>query len=993
MNKKIQWLIGKAIREAKYLEIKYLNKKDETKYFWICIYDVTGTGKIKVKGFNVAKEGHIETELEISKIQSAEILRFSTYEVPEGLVEKLENDESLSEFEFSRYKHSLLNYYLECYKANHDPFLHRAHLIDGVDLSIFKSNTEYELKAAQFNKIIQDIYHKDYNRYYEYDLAISEFAIDVRSKGKYVVAFRKLRFDPIQRKLIVDSKTTFNPHFYLSDEKHTLSYYSEMNFSEFEELYHMNREELLETLRKSFTAGEQINTRPEMVVLGYRQIDISEVYDTIHAELIHKQLEVPMAALFERMTLQNRQRRTEPHIVLVDRKANIDQINTVYNALKYPITYVQGPPGTGKTQTILNIIVNCLINRRTVLVSSNNNTPIDGILEKLELGTYKGKKIQFPMLRLGNKDYVASALQVLKERFQVDTKDIPKENLLNVLKEKSKERNKEFLQKLQNHDERLKLKQDLEFVDKLLTQKSNYLLVAERERISKELSSLGELSDSDLIGMYEVIKDNESMLQFFYFESLKYLKNLQKGDFDELKEILALDEIEDQVREFNKWIGIDANMKKLSEAFPIILTTNLSSRKLGNKFKFNLLIMDEAGQCDVSASLIPISKCKNMVLIGDTNQLKPVVIFEEEKNEKLMEYFGINPEHDYYNNSILSLYKRNDNISTNILLAYHYRCGKKIINYSNMRYYERKLNLTKLKREGSLKLLKVRNNNVATKNSSIEEAKEIVDYIKREKLTDVFIITPFRNQDVLLKEVLEEAIKTGEVSKSVACGTVHKIQGHENKTIILSTSISKETTQASYNWIKDNHELLNVAITRAQDNLIVVADTEAIKKLSNRQDDLYALVKYVYENGETEVQQSVTAKFTIGYSNNSLNEDEFYRTLSHYCTVNGAHYQRNVKILSVFPEELNNAEVSKKEFDGVLYEGRKAKVIFELNGNEHYTNKKRLASDKIKMELAKRKGILLMIIPNHMVKHYESITAILNKVRGDAYQRELFEGR
>ena len=99
-------------------------------------------------------------------------------------------------------------------------------------------------------------------------------------------------------------------------------------------------------------------------------------------------------------------------------------------------------------------------------------------------------------------------------------------------------------------------------------------------------------------------------------------------------------------------------MEKFTKVFPIILTTNISSRRLGQKFKFDLLTMDEAGQCDIPTSLIPISKCKNMVLIGDTNQLKPIIVFDEEKNDKLMKQFNIETEYDYYNNSILSSYKK-----------------------------------------------------------------------------------------------------------------------------------------------------------------------------------------------------------------------------------------------------------------------------------------------------------------------------------------------
>ena len=44
---------------------------------------------------------------------------------------------------------------------------------------------------------------------------------------------------------------------------------------------------------------------------------------------------------------------------------------------------IQGPPGTGKTQTILNILANLLIQGKTALVVSNNNSAIKNVQEKL----------------------------------------------------------------------------------------------------------------------------------------------------------------------------------------------------------------------------------------------------------------------------------------------------------------------------------------------------------------------------------------------------------------------------------------------------------------------------------------------------------------------------------------------------------------------------------------------------------------------------------
>ena len=96
-------------------------------------------------------------------------------------------------------------------------------------------------------------------------------------------------------------------------------------------------------------------------------------------------------------------------------------------------------------------------------------------------------------------------------------------------------------------------------------------------------------------------------------------------------------------------------------------------------------------------------------------------------------------------------------------------------------------------------------------------------------------------------------------------------------------------------------------------------------------------------------------------------------------------------LLTVFPEEENNEIVNKKEFDGVLYKGSEPKIVFELNGREHYTKKSRIKSDEIKMELLKVKGIRLLFIPNQYVKHYEFIRELITKFKGDIYQKTLFD--
>ena len=264
-------------------------------------------------------------------------------------------------------------------------------------------------------------------------------------------------------------------------------------------------------------------------------------------------------------------------------------------------------------------------------------------------------------------------------------------------------------------------------------------------------------------------------------------------------------------------------------------------------------------------------------------------------------------------------------------------------------------------------------------------------YIADNDLRDVFIITPFRNQEALLNQFLGMAKAENRIAESVSCGTIHKIQGQENKTIVISTSISKNTSPRTYDWIKNNSQLINVGVTRAQENLIVVADKKAIDILSRKDDDLYALVDYVQKNGNTQIQQSTANRFTIGFSNDSKFEDEFYKTISHYCSIEGSRFERNVKVLDVFPGEIHNPVIKEKEFDGVIYQGRTPKVIFEINGAEHYLNKKSIKSDLSKMKLLRDKGIPHITIPNAYVKHYEFIRELMNKIKGGVYQKTLFE--
>ena len=214
--------------------------------------------------------------------------------------------------------------------------------------------------------------------------------------------------------------------------------------------------------------------------------------------------------------------------------------------------------------------------------------------------------------------------------------------------------------------------------------------------------------------------------------------------------------------------------------------------------------------------------------------------------------------------------------------------------------------------------------------------------------------------------------------------------------MIISTSISPKTSKKTFDWIKNNSEITNVAVTRAKKNLIVVSDIEALDKLStDKKDDLYNLAKYVAYKGKIEVPPNGSYTIQIGNSNGSKNEDIFFQTISHFCSVNNVFQaKRNIKISSLFPSDslLFNSML---EFDVVLYEVKDTnlipKIAVELQGGEHFGNIDREKCDARKSQICREKGIILLEIPNSFAKSYETIKElILTSCGQQVEQLELF---
>lgn len=1017
MKLSIKNSIYQAAIHNKWVDVSYINVNNEATTYYIGVKDVDiNKGIIVCDIFNpfksnkVIDNGRKDTFIYIDRIKSAFVLEQSYYETPKNLLIRLSEDKQLNEYlEVINFDNNILRYLADCYRLDNDPFLKEVVMVDGIDIHTLTERGKYVLDDDQFNTILDKVFKKprieaeNINRYQT--LAINKFSIDINDK-QYVVAYRTLTLNFKNRTLKVSDKSSINKSFLVTEEKRmTLGMYLDINPDDFCSTYDEHESEYIELIKQNFHGNEKVNTRPTIFFLARNsQHGVDEAFESIYQMDKEGKLTIPLKAFFGRNKSRSGSSK-EVNIVVFNRnKINIDQMRVVYNSMVNHVTYVKGPPGTGKTETIFNVLLSAYANDKTVLVCSNNNHPVSDIFKKMDGSllikkpySNEAEKVIFPMIRLGNNIEMQDTIIKLREIIDFVSKHEKskvQEELTEASKNKSLSGFNELRDLLMEYETQVDLNERIDSLRKIrrLTtiNQINEKLDDQIGAYQAKIRGAKTIKDEDVLKYAVSASEDRNFQNYVYYSSLSRFKRLSNETFKELREIIMIQDLGEGVRQFNKWLKNDTNLRRLLLVFPIVICTNLSCDKLGSpKPQFDLVIMDESGQCNTASSLIPIVRGTNLLLVGDTNQLQPVTVIEQNVNEDLMAKYGVNEEYDYVHNSILSTMLRKDNNSKNILLSYHYRCGKRIAGFVNQRFYEQQLKLLN-ENQGELVYFNVKNTaNSNARNAYREEAIQIAKIIRTKGYKDVGIITPFVNQAALINECL-----TRHGITDVKAGTIHTLQGSEKSIIIMSAALSLKTSKKTMDWIKNNHELINVGVTRAKDRFVFIGDKDAIDKLSGDEtNDIKVLSDYVYKNGEIVVPKS-DAIISYDFSNDSKNEKDFFDTVQPYFNKRGSKFriERNVAvkdaIKNINPNDLNL--IGKKEFDvvvqvsgGFMNRQYRTIVVFEIDGGEHIGSKRTAALDRQKEEVCSRYNVKLIRIPNSAVKDYESIISLFEYVVKD----------
>ena len=736
---------------------------------------------------------------------------------------------------------------------------------------------------------------------------------------------------------------------------------------------------------------------------------------------------------------------------------NNSQALAVERALSNELSIIQGPPGTGKTQTILNIIANIVMRRQSVAVVSSNNSATKNVLDKL-----KKYDVDFIAAFLGNLENKQEFIKSQSEIPNISNWKINAEQFTE-LNNKLKDNYKELQEKLDIQNKLALLKQEfsnVELEQKHFLEYYKTLEVKQEPRcIRNSKTSLEMLDMIFACENYKEISHDNIVIKFLLtiFEYLKFwnrkrliLHNLirkkkysldfLKAQFQQKFYELKTQELKSEIKKLNdnllnydfaskmkayselsakmfkhylsvKYNNLGRERYKLEDLklksnsfiddYPIILSTTYSLKNcLSNDVMYDYIIIDEASQVDLCTGALALACARKAVIVGDLKQLPNVVNNKTaEITDNIFKQYQLNEAYRYKNHCLLSSITELFKNIPKTLLKEHYRCHPKIIEFCNKKFYNNELIILSDVKSSRMPLVLcyTTEGNHARNHYNQRQIDMIVNEIipKYNICLDdnsLGIVTPYRNQTDALQKTFKNT--------TVKADTVDKFQGQENKVIIIST-VDNEISDFT-----DNPNRLNVAISRAIEQLILVINPNEMSKDKNIND----LVNYIKYNNLEICDSKLYSVFDYLYKCYEQRKQEIlkkHKKISQYDSENLMYIFINKIINKYYPNQFNvtphvmlktilkdksllttNRELqyvlnNSTHIDFLIYKNidKSPFLAIEVDGYKYHSEgTKQAQRDILKNEILKKYGIPLLRFKTNGSNEQEILITTINNI-------------
>lgn len=387
--------------------------------------------------------------------------------------------------------------------------------------------------------------------------------------------------------------------------------------------------------------------------------------------------------------------------------------------------------------------------------------------------------------------------------------------------------------------------------EKLAEEGLNVLRVGNPARVSERLSATTlDCKMAAHSGMKEVKKLKKQAAEYKNMAH-KYKRNFGRAEQEQRKALF--NEAHKIIKEVGKTEQFMMD-ELLAKAEIITATLVGANHYTVRNLKFEVVVIDEAGQALEPACWIPILKAQKVVLAGDHQQLPPTIKSAEAARNGL-------------NNTLLEkcVIRHPEAV---VLLKEQYRMHETIMGYSSSVFYQQKLKAhvsvaQRLLFPQDLPLLFVDTagcgfNEKAEGTSTVnpEEAAFLIKHLMQfvaeleahyelENFPTIGIISPYKQQILVLKEALFSA-DLQKYTDKISVNTIDSFQGQERDVIYISLTRSNNNNEIGF--LSDIRRM-NVALTRARKKLVVIGDSSTLSKQPFYSDFItYAEQKNAYQS-------------------------------------------------------------------------------------------------------------------------------------------------
>jgi very-short-patch-repair endonuclease len=255
---------------------------------------------------------------------------------------------------------------------------------------------------------------------------------------------------------------------------------------------------------------------------------------------------------------------------------------------------------------------------------------------------------------------------------------------------------------------------------------------------------------------------------------------------------------------------------------------------------FDVLIVDEASQCNPDQALPLFARASSVVIVGDDKQLSNEDLrrtLSATANRTLLRQSELDTRDpaghfDQTRNSLLELASRRQQAS--VLLNEHFRCRPELIAFSNARFYGNNLTVMRDRMDDRglgqpllVRQVSVTNPNLTGRGAKVNysEAEALVEDLQR-RLEDprydgmtFGVLSLFREQVEYLETLIERRIGADvREERRLICSTVDGFQGDERDVILYSWRYAEGDHPAVFAFTNGGggEQRINVALTRAR---------------------------------------------------------------------------------------------------------------------------------------------------------------------------------